>query len=214
MKTLNKILKFKILLIAKVLFYLFFKTGYYQHWSNLYRFLFEKRFKDIELPTVKSLNDLGWMLSVNAIKWASDGVLELFDACSYPGKAWQVFLGFETPKHGFDCDDFASFSIAVINKSIEQGEKLNCTEANLLTVYWLNGLMPNGHNVALITSLDTSGDKVKQVYSYMDYNVPSEKVETIQEVADMVRASYGPGSTPVGHAVSRPDLKNVFVKLE
>lgn len=75
-------------------------------WSLTRRRLFERRYINMPLPRVGSLDDITACLA--QVKWTMDGPLYLYDSISYPQKAWA------TKKD--DCDGFASLAAALLNQ--------------------------------------------------------------------------------------------------
>jgi hypothetical protein len=66
-------------------------------WSRLRRWLFERRYLNIPLPTVNSLEEIADCLG--QVTWTMDGPLHLYDSISYPETVWY--------KKKDDCDGFA-----------------------------------------------------------------------------------------------------------
>lgn len=90
---------------------------WWKYWSKLYRFLFQRRYKDIYLEKKLSFVEVSERLS--ALTWRPDGWKELWDVCGSP--EWVQFClnmirsGAEQPEGPLDCDDFAVWAINVIN---------------------------------------------------------------------------------------------------
>jgi hypothetical protein len=95
-------------------------SRYYKIWSKLYRFLFERKYKNYGVKYKQNINDLE--KEIMKIKWTADGPKQLWDTVSFPGKG-QYFLdeinaGQIQPKGSFDCDDFASYTYAAHDVSL------------------------------------------------------------------------------------------------
>jgi hypothetical protein len=188
---------------------LYHRSGGYRLWSGLYRFIWERKFSDVKLPTFVSLQLLGDLLTAHADAWRADGAAQLGDACSYPGKAWMVFTGALKPESGFDCDDFAVFITNVLQKSLLQGTMKDIiANPKMLFVTWLQGAAPSGHNVCLFEWPRADG---AVFYSYMDYGQPSLPRATVQEVVEDVRHAQAPGCTPLTWLTATADLRPLHI---
>jgi hypothetical protein len=75
-------------------------------WSNLRRYLFERRYLKIQLPAVDSVEEIHSLLE--KIKWTTDGPLHLFDSISYPQATWG--------KKKDDCDGFATLAAELLKQ--------------------------------------------------------------------------------------------------
>lgn len=194
---------------------LYMRFRIYSFWSKLYRLLFEGRYRNIEISTYQTFADLEKF--TRKLVWTADTWQQLFDAVSLPQKVeyignWQI-----GDKRVGDCDEFAIYITAAINKSIVDGVLLDMSydirQALFFTVMWMDadGVM-GGHNVSLL-ALD---DPFIRQYLYMDYGMPRKQFDgeywipfnSIDEVAEAVRLRYaGTGNTSLGWAIHSGDMK-------
>ena len=79
------------------------RSGRYR-WSLLRRWLCERGYLKIPLPTTNSLKDVEACLK--QIKWKKEGLLHLYDSISYPQTTWA--------KKKDDCDGFASLAAELL----------------------------------------------------------------------------------------------------
>lgn len=75
-------------------------------WSQLYRALFEKKYRGIELPHPNSLEEIKQCL--DKVDWVKDTPSMLFDAISYPETVWA--------KKRDDCDGFAVLAAVLLHQ--------------------------------------------------------------------------------------------------
>lgn len=75
-------------------------------WSNLYRFLFEQKYKLVAMPRVQSIYDIEKVL--RTISWSADSAYKLYDSISYPGTVY-------TTKKD-DCDGFAILAVELLKQ--------------------------------------------------------------------------------------------------
>ena len=75
------------------------RSGRYR-WSKLRRWLCERKYLKIPLPTVNSLEEIEACLK--QVDWHKEGLLHLYDSISYPQTVWI--------KKKDDCDGFASLA--------------------------------------------------------------------------------------------------------
>jgi len=180
--------------------YWFVRARGYKSWSNIYRWLYERRFRDVKLSTFAALKLLPPFMR-NGKLWVSDTWRQLWDAVSSPQYVQQVFANVEpVPVHGFDCDEHAVFLVAAIQKSIATGTmKEPIASVRFFTVTWFEGLRICGHNSCLLEWSD-------RTFSFMDYHSPSRRCASVQEVADLVRSSYSEAAIPMTWCVQSLDL--------
>ena len=187
--------------------WLYFKLHICQFWSGLYRFIWERKFLKVQLRTYSDLQTLGDYLRNNAGKWTADSWKQLWDAVSYPQKAQEAFDGNLKADSGLDCDEFAIYSVAVLEKSLAQGTLhwRVVADPRLLTVMW-QGKKAGGHNVCLVLLPE------KNLYAFMDYGVPRGEARTPAEVARNVVDIYaGKDATVAMWAISKSNLSPVEV---
>ncbi len=194
--------------LGKVGIFLFFKLQLYWLWSTLYRVLFENQFRTQKIQTYENLSDLQKRLS--KLKWTNDSWLQMFDAVSYPGKVEQILSGdIAQPKHGTDCDEFAVYLTAAIERSLTeplcrlQENSPGLEKAEVMSVMWVgkDGLY-SGHNVCLLTYSTPNGN----TYAYMDYFLPSAPQFSVEAVADQVMRMYASDADCIGWAVHNENV--------
>lgn len=164
--------------------------GGYAALSYVYRFLWERKYRDVPVNTFSSMSDLVKVLG-GGTAWRADSWRALGDAFAYPGKVQKVLQKEEPqPTHDLDCDDFAIFTATAIEASriAHPTGWMGIFRARILTVTWLDGGFISGHNVVLLTVDDPEG--TESAYCYMDYGNPSKRVGNIDAVAELVREKY------------------------
>lgn len=121
---------------------------YWKYWSKLYRSLFHRKYRNIELE--KNLNLVQASEKMKTISWTKDGIRELWDSCGSPQWVQHVInekeKGNLQPKGSLDCDDFSSWAMAVVDKRFYP-----C----LFTFSWLDDEKKlNGHAMCLTRNKD------------------------------------------------------------
>lgn len=187
---------------------LFIKLHLYKLKSQLYRALFERKYRDVKIGVVARLARIPPIID-HGKKWRADGWRELFDAVSSPQRCQQIFLGLApVPRSGLDCDEHAIYVAAVLKESLEAGLCGEDGVANprFFTVVWMDPKTwkPYGHNVCLL-EVPQPG-KYFPMHCYMDYGLPSQAVQSISDVAAQVVAHYAPGAEVLVWAVQGVDL--------
>ncbi|MDP2719258.1 MAG: hypothetical protein Q8P44_05435, partial [Dehalococcoidia bacterium] len=66
--------------------------------------MFEKRYRDMDLPEVKSLEEI--QNTLGQVSWSGDGFLHLYDSVSYPQTVWA--------KKRDDCDGFSILAASLL----------------------------------------------------------------------------------------------------
>lgn len=142
------------------------RTGRYK-WSRLRRRLFERKYLNVALPIVESLDDIEACLG--QVTWTMDGPLHLFDCISYPQTTWA--------KKKDDCDGFSCLAAYLLN-----GWNPNCNPV-LATV--LVRPIRSSHTVCVFTGSQGS-------LHYFDNNVlHREDYQTYEDVvAKITRCSH------------------------
>jgi len=130
-------------------------------------------------------------------KWVRDGLDSLFDAVCSPQKVQAVG---QSGDHKIgDCDEFAIYLTAAIEKSLALGhmKEDNIQNPRFFTVTWMEKSgKAEGHNVCLLERPQPNGPPK---FSYMDYGMPSEPpLDTPAQVAVLVASKYA-GWSGVGH---------------
>jgi hypothetical protein len=188
--------------------YLYLSSGLYGLWSRIYRTLFEYRYRNLQLTTYERYEDL--VAAVRKLIWKADSWQQLWDAISRPQRVEYV-LNWQVDKRVGDCDEFAIYEVATLNKSLKEGVFIGDFDlewAALLTVTWVDKAGKyGGHNVCLlIKDLEYSSG-----YAYMDYGMPSRTRNTIREVVIDVLNRYAPEGDLLMWGVSSEDLRPMLV---
>lgn len=190
--------------IVRVVIKLNFIFHVYRINSWVYRNIWERQCRNVPLRIWHKLSDLGHYIQRDA--WRSDGFRGFFDAVSYPGKAELVFSGRLDPKEDFDCDDFAIFLAATLERCKNAGTIKGIVGVSMLSVNWGEGWRINGHSVCLV-SMAGEG------FYYMDYGAPVGPFTTATDAAFHVVKSYGRGfAVPLfmyAHDANMRPLKSV-----
>lgn len=172
----------------------FFNTRLYRAKSMLHRFFFDRKYRGTPIATYGSLKELvAWL---DKQEWKRDGLDTAWDAVCTPEKVQAIGQGGD---HRIgDCDEFAVYIVAAIEKSFGAGLMAaeDIRHPRFFTVLWMTrDGVPDGHNAALLEHLQPNGS-VK--YSYMDYALPGRKHETPAQVAVQLAADYA-GWMTTGH---------------
>lgn len=199
--------------IAGISTLLYITWRVYKFKSQLYRWIWERRFLSVELKLFTDLRQLPDFMDFGR-KWRSDSWLQMFDSISSPQYAQQVFSGEEpVPKHGLDCDEHAIFLVAAIRNSLEKGMLLDSGYANpkLLTVTWvdLGTGKAGGHNVCMLEVLRGT---LPPQYAFMDYHDPRGLCGSPEELALFITKQYAPAAVLLLWAVQEEDLTPVRVR--
>lgn len=193
------------LLVGIVGVYLFLALRLYAIKSWLYRAIFERRYRNIQLSTYQRYEDL--VDVIRTLQWTADGPKELWDAISSPEKVEYVARYSEDKRAG-DCDEFAIYIVATLNRSLAEGKFVGdptLQGARFMTVTWMDkDGKYGGHNVALLI-------RDQGMYSYMDYGMPSTPRHGVKEVVQDVMDRYAPGGTVLVYGVSTENLWHVWV---
>lgn len=199
------------LFIARIfaLFYLW--ANIYRFWSYTYRFLYERKFKDIKLPVANTMAEIT-KLTENG-QWRQDSWRALFDSVSSPQRVYAIFSGQEPqPETDLDCDDFMSFTVNDVNYSLANGglKGQGIDKAYCLTIMWIakDTLKATGHNVAL---LESGQNDRTTLWAYMDYSGPMKQQTSIEDVVKQVLDTYaGKGNWEcIGWCQSEDNLKPI-----
>lgn len=172
--------------LASVGTWLFLVCHGYRFKSWLHRIIFDRKYRDTPITVYPTLAELhAW---IDKQQWVKDGLDSLYDAVCTPQKVQAVGQG--DHKIG-DCDEFAIYTTAAIEKALALGQmkEKNIANPRFFTVTWMekNGA-PDGHNVCLLERPQPGGG-VK--YSYMDYYMPSEPpLDTPAQVAVLIAQTY------------------------
>lgn len=196
--------------IARFFAYWYMRIGMYQYWSDLYRFIWERKFRDVVLMTFPDLKTLIAFIGGGS-RWRADSWRALWDSVSSPQRVQQVFAKIEPqPDSDFDCDDYMAFTVNAIDKSLKYSLMIDegITTARCLTVMWIekDTWASAGHNVTLLEYRQKTDGSTW--YAFMDYAGPSGKRPDINSIAELVRTTYAGKDKYVGVAwcVSQADL--------
>lgn len=189
------------LLVCRAAVYVYLKY-LYQPKSWLYRWVFERRYRDVPVSLYSSIDEL--VRFIRRQVWTADGLSQGWDAFSYPGKI--EMIGQQGDHKIGDCDEFALYIAYALRESAKAGriEIFSPTDEVginpcVLTVCWVN---PNGsaggHNVAFWQAGTTS--------YYMDYGHPSKFVRgTVDDAIGAVIQRYAkPSASCCGWSLRDP----------
>lgn len=192
--------------LCRVATYAYFASRFQVGWSRLYRWLYERQYKDVKIASYDTLQDIARVMRRQS--WVMDSWKELFNAVSSPQKVQALINANERGARIGDCDEFAIYIVSAVRRSMMQLRMPGVLSAQLLTVMWNSGWVPNGHNVCLLQMLDNYRIR----YAYMDYGLPSKMYDTVEEVAKAVREAYDKNAIPLMYAVSTEDLTMIDIK--
>lgn len=148
----------------QILFFVVFKFRLYFIWSRIYRFLFERSYRN-KTQFIPCFNSLELIEDgVGKMRWRADAWYALWDAISYPQTAWIKTAAGEAAG---DCDDISLAIAAAYQKYLDcfanrhkNGSLIqNLTPPLLLSVGWLEKNMFRGHTVCIFSYTDTKTAK-------------------------------------------------------
>jgi hypothetical protein len=151
--------------ICRLGMWLHMRLDLYRIKSNLYRAIFERQYRDYPLTTYSTFGELAAFL--RTLIWTADSWTQLWDAISYAGKVEAI--GYRGDRRVGDCDEFAIYAAEAIRLSVQAGKFHVRAETKMLTVTWLEGAVPGGHNVCF---LELPDEPAHRRYAYMDYGMP------------------------------------------
>ena len=183
--------------LCRVAMWLHMRLDLYRWKSAAYRALFERRFAAYPLRPYRSFRELAAFL--RSLTWVSDGWRQLWDAISYPGKV--EYVGSGGDRRVGDCDEFAIYAAVAVSRSVEEGVFTPEAKTWLLTVTWLKGFKPGGHNVCL---LEIPTEPPHRRYAYMDYGMPVY-FGAVPAVVRGVLARYTDRAVCIGWTLSNPE---------
>jgi len=169
-------------------------------WSRLYRWLYERQYRNVPIQTYDTLEQLARVISRQ--KWTMDSWREFFHAVSTPQKVQALINANARGAYIGDCDEFAIYLVAAVRRSMARLRMPGVLSAQMMTVSWNEGWVPQAHNVCLLQMLD--GFMVR--YAYMDYGKPSRMYYSIEDVAQAVAEAYDKAAIPLVYAISNEDL--------
>ena len=132
-----------------------FYVGFYYLWSRVYRFLFERRYRNrLVGDGIYNLQDLE--IRMSRFCWLTDRMMQLWDAIGEPGR---VEAGFDNPeirkKFGNDCDEAAAYCARVLSK-----KRFNYECVGIMSVVGMDG----GHNVCIFNDVSKAIDRQNWYY--------------------------------------------------
>lgn len=127
----------------RILIFLVMPCRLYYFWSWVYRYTFGRKFKDIPIAKINSIEELTEQLK--KIDWLPDRRMQLWDQIGWPGR---VQKGLEDntvwKKHGNDCDEHAIYSVEALRKLPEYDN------VSIMSILWLKDEGGgSGHNVCI-----------------------------------------------------------------
>lgn len=135
--------------MRKLLYTVWVRWLLYFAWSKIYRWLYHRKFRKEEIPVVFSVEELSQR--AKTLTWHQDTFKEMLDAIGDPHYVqWVYRQTVETgtqPPGALDCDEFAVWTASMASPVT--------LLAAVLNVSWVDGLIPKGHNVALIQNKTT-----------------------------------------------------------
>lgn len=183
------------------------KCGYHDTWVNLQRTIHEQGYNDVEISTYRTYDEL--VLAMDRVVWTGDGLSRGFESVSVPGRVEDIIQK-DGKRPDVDCDDFAVYEVAALNRSVERGVFTgDLVQASMLSVIWqwkTDGI--TGHAVALLER-NIEG---RRMFSYMDYGGPSEPRDSLDKVVQDVVRDYN-GARPVVAYTQDVDPKNYGLRL-
>lgn len=178
--------------LYRLVCFLHLRLGLYCLRSRVYRLLWERKYRDTPVPTVKSLQEIVAM--IRGWTWTADSWREGWDAFSYPGAMFVRKTG--------DCDEFAVALCHLFRSNVIPGY----SNPRICTIQYIKESgAPGGHNVCVL-------DRPQGRVAYMDYHMP-EDYPNLADLAEAVRLKYaGEKSSSLGWGITDPvSLKPIAV---
>lgn len=194
--------------IARLFSFLYLRLHIYRLWSNLYRFIWERSYKNVQIHKFERLALLVDFIRLQ--KWKADSWKEMFDAVSSPQKVQAIGQDMAGDHYIGDCDEFAVYLSNAIAEALAVGlmAEDNLQSPRFLTITWIEKKTwkATGHNVCLLAHPQAIGGTL---YSYMDYGKPSVKLFSISDVVKLVRDTYAGEGQYIGltWCAADPNLK-------
>ena len=139
--------------LLRALAWVALKGRLYYAWSRMYRWLWQRRYKDVVIPSYTTLDGIASVVA--RMRWRADGWRELWDAISDPRATWSYHvndLGKEGPAN--DCDDISMWAVDRIQQAVDAGALNEVDEVGMLSVPWLDDGEAGGHNVCVVCMFD------------------------------------------------------------
>jgi hypothetical protein len=137
--------------LLKICAWFALKCRLYYFWSRVYRFLYERKYKNVQLPYYGHLKDLEKVLG--EMIWIEDDWTMLWDAISTPQATYQRHVDRQDDEDAGDCDDISLFAA---NRIYDRGSILRSdndedsylVKVGLLSCPWISAKgKAGGHNV-------------------------------------------------------------------
>ena len=104
--------------VYKLIYWLIIQSRLYQNWSRLYKFLFQRKYKNmVYIDTTTSPEAL--QLRLDRITYHKDTIKQLFDVVHSPYYCKYVLDCAEKndqPEGSFDCDDYSMLAIHMLDE--------------------------------------------------------------------------------------------------
>lgn len=197
--------------LLKICVWFALKCRLYYFWSKIYRFLYERKYKNVELPYYGTLQDLEEEL--DKMVWRADDWTMLWDAISTPQATYQRHIDRQDNEDAGDCDDISLFAA---NRIKDRGGILRndknkdsyLVKVGLLSCPWLNkDNKTGGHNVCVVQYMVLNEDN--RTYWAHVSNWNNGKIQWgYNSLYDVVSAVVGrKNCTSLGWALADNDLK-------
>jgi hypothetical protein len=168
---------------------------YWPKWSKIYRWLWQREYKDIKLD--ENLSPVQANEKVRKLTWRADGAWALGDACGSPH--WvqyalnKVVAGLPQPKGYLDCDDFSSWCVDVVDRK---------HDPRIFTFSWMSkdGKLA-GHAMCLVRQKDG------RVYHIGNWGLYGPYLN-LREACSVILTKKG-SNEPIGWSLLNKDLKKL-----
>jgi hypothetical protein len=168
---------------------------YWPKWSKIYRWLWQREYKDIKLD--ENLSPVQANEKVRKLTWRADGAWALGDACGSPH--WvqyalnKVVAGLPQPKGYLDCDDFSSWCVDVVDRK---------HDPRIFTFSWMSkdGKLA-GHAMCLVRQKDG------RVYHIGNWGLYGPYMN-LREACSVILTKKG-SNEPIGWSLFNKDLKKL-----
>lgn len=171
----------------------YFRSDFYSYWSQLYRLVMEWKYRNVEIPQFKTIDELRAV--VKQFKYSYD-TFRWFDSVSTPQATYGRWA--KGVPNG-DCDDVACFNANALRKM----RKFPFRDANWMVVvtWYENGKMQN-HCTCMF--YDWNGYHLLDYSRLFDYSSLHELVEGV------VRLYAGDKGVPFGYVLLDPQTLKTF----
>jgi hypothetical protein len=181
------------LFIIRLSLYLVFILRIDTNWSRIYRFLYQREYKNKPLSKYKNYMEIYEFIRTQI--WVSDGFKELWNAYAYPS----YFESNGNKMMSHDCDEFALYQATAIENAVKEGTFCDKNiKTYMMSVLWADGRKLDGHNVCLI--------EFKNGYKWVDYHLPSQMFDSVEQVIKDVLSIYTVNGILTGAVIRNTDL--------